>query len=89
MITFFFLKIEPAVAVSRLLRNILFFAKQPELVRQVFESVCAFVAAVPVFQLTFFPDEHVWDVEIIIVRLPEGSFPAAHGNRQLQCLNDP
>jgi len=54
--------LEPAVAVRRLLRNILFFAHQPELVRQVFESACAFVEAVPVFQLSFFPDQRVWEL---------------------------
>ena len=35
---------------------------QAEMVRQVFESACAFVAAVPVFQLSFFPDQRVWDL---------------------------
>jgi len=55
-------KMDPAVAVQRLLRNILFFAHQPEMVRKVFESACAFVAAVPVFELTFFPDQRVWEL---------------------------
>jgi hypothetical protein len=55
-------KIEPAEATRRLLRNILFFAHDEELVRQVFESACAFVAAVPVYELSFFPDERVWDL---------------------------
>jgi len=54
--------IEPAEAVQRLLRNILFFAHDAELVRLVFESACAFVAAVPVFQLSFFPDQRVWEL---------------------------
>jgi hypothetical protein len=44
------------------MRNILFFAHDPELVRLVFESACAFVAAVPVYRLSFFPDERVWDL---------------------------
>jgi hypothetical protein len=48
------------MAVKRLLRNILFFTHQPELVRQVFEAACALVATVPVFRLTFLPDERVW-----------------------------
>lgn len=52
--------IEPAEAVQRLMRNILFFAHDAELVSLVFESACAFVAAVPVFQLSFFPDQRVW-----------------------------
>ena len=54
--------VEPAEATRRLLRNILFFAHDAELVRLVFESACAFVAAVPVYQLSFFPDERVWDL---------------------------
>lgn len=54
--------IDPAQAVRRLLRNILFFAHDPKLVSLVFESACAFVAAVPVYQLSFFPDERVWDL---------------------------
>lgn len=54
--------VEQPEAVRRLLRNILFFAHDPELVRLVFESACAFVAAVPVYQLSFFPDERVWDL---------------------------
>jgi len=55
-------KVEPAEATRRLLRNILFFAHDADLVNQVFESACAFVAAVPVYQLSFFPDARVWDL---------------------------
>jgi hypothetical protein len=54
--------VEPAEAVRRLLRNILFFAHDAELVRLVFESACAFVSEVPVYQLSFFPDERVWEL---------------------------
>jgi hypothetical protein len=54
--------IAPAVATHRLLRNILFFAHQPEMVRQVFDAACAFVAAVPVYELAFFPDQRVWEL---------------------------
>ena len=54
--------IDPADAVRRLMRNILFFTHDAELVRQVFQSACAFTAAVPVFQLSFFPDARVWDL---------------------------
>ena len=54
--------VEPAEAVRRLLRNILFFAHDEELVRLVFESACAFVAAVPVYRLSFFPDQRVWEL---------------------------
>lgn len=55
-------EIGPADAVRRLLRNILFFAHQDEMVRQVFRSACAFVSAVPVYQLSFFPDPRVWEL---------------------------
>jgi hypothetical protein len=44
------------------MRNVLFFAHDADLVRLVFESVCAFVATVPVFQLSFFPDQRVWEL---------------------------
>ncbi len=54
--------VEPAEAVRRLMRNILFFAHDPELVRMVFQSACAFVETVPVFQLLFFPDHRVWEL---------------------------
>lgn len=54
--------INPADAVRRLMRNILFFARDGELFRQVFQSAYAFTAAVLVFQLSLFPDAHVWDL---------------------------
>ena len=47
-------------AARRLLRNILFFAKDQGLVKRLFESACRFVEAVPAYRLTFFPDERVW-----------------------------
>ncbi len=55
-------RVDSAEAIRRLMRNILFFAQDPELVRMVFDSACAFVAAVPVYQLSFFPDQRVWDL---------------------------
>ncbi len=55
-------RVDPAEAIRRLMRNILFFAHDAELVRLVFESACAFVEAVPVYQLSFFPDQRVWDL---------------------------
>jgi hypothetical protein len=54
--------IRSAEAIRRLLRNILFFARQPEAVSQVFEAACSFVAAVPVYQLSFYPDQRVWEL---------------------------
>jgi hypothetical protein len=54
--------IAPTEAIRRLMRNVLFFAHDAKLVQMVFESVCAFVAEVPVLQLSFFPDQRVWDL---------------------------
>lgn len=58
-------KVEPvstAEAVRCLLRNILFFAEDAELVELVFRAACEFVDRVPVRRLTFVLDERVWDV---------------------------
>jgi hypothetical protein len=49
-------------ATQRIMRNILFFAEEPDLVRRVFEAACEFVARVPVYHLTFFPDKRVWEL---------------------------
>jgi hypothetical protein len=54
--------LEPVEAVRLLLRNILFFAKDEELVKRVFQSACDFVERVPVSRLTFVPDQRVWDI---------------------------
>jgi hypothetical protein len=54
--------VAPAEAIRRLMRNVLFFADDDELVRLVFEAVCDFVVTVPVHQLSFFPDSRVWDL---------------------------
>lgn len=58
-------RIEPLVdaeAIRRLLRNILFFAEDPELVQLVFQSACEFVSLVPVRRLEFVPDPAVWEI---------------------------
>jgi hypothetical protein len=47
-------------AAGALLSNLLFFAKDQQLVDAVFHAVCEFVGHVPVFRLTFFPDSQVW-----------------------------
>jgi hypothetical protein len=52
----------PSVAARLLLRDILFFAHDAELVDQVFASALDFVQRVPVKRLTFLPDERVWDL---------------------------
>ena len=54
--------IAPPEALRMLLRNILFFADDSELVEQVFSSACEFLKHVPASRLTFFPDARVWDL---------------------------
>jgi hypothetical protein len=54
--------VDPPEAVRCLLRNILFFAEDTELVKLVFRSACEFVDRVPVKRLTFLPDERVWNM---------------------------
>ncbi len=56
-------KIEPMAkseSIRCLMRNILFFAGDAELVTNVFQSACEFVERVPVQRLTFTPDPRVW-----------------------------
>ncbi len=58
-------RIEPVgatEAVQRLLRNVLFFADDPELVELVFQSACEFASLVPIRRLVFVPDHRVWDI---------------------------
>ncbi|MFZ0820480.1 MAG: hypothetical protein WAM91_10445 [Candidatus Acidiferrales bacterium] len=54
--------LDEKIAVQALLRNILFFAEDPELVNAVFESACEFARRVPVRRLTFRPDAKVWEL---------------------------
>jgi hypothetical protein len=54
--------VEPAEAARAVLRNILFFAHDEELVGLVFQSVFDFVARVPVQRLVFTPDARVWEL---------------------------
>ena len=54
--------IETGDALRMLLRNILFFADDAELIEMVFRSACEFLGRVPAFRLTFYPDERVWDL---------------------------
>jgi hypothetical protein len=55
-------EIDTQTAVHSLLRHILFFADDAELVRLVFQSACEFVDRVPVRRLTFTPDQRVWEM---------------------------
>jgi hypothetical protein len=54
--------IAPADAARSLMRNILFFAEDAELVNLIFQAACEFVERVPVRRLTFFPDTQVWNL---------------------------
>jgi hypothetical protein len=51
-----------ADAVRGLMSNILFFARDPQSVKAVFDSAFDFVSHVPVRRLTFAPDRSVWDL---------------------------
>lgn len=54
--------VSEAAGVQALLRNILFFAHDPELVDNVFQSACEFVNRVPIYRLVFLPDARVWEL---------------------------
>jgi hypothetical protein len=54
--------VPPAEAARLLLRNILFFAEDANLVKLVFQSACDFLQAVPACRLTFVPDARVWEL---------------------------
>jgi hypothetical protein len=49
-------------AACAVLRNLVFFSSDPDLVRLVFQAACEFLSRVPVFRLTFFPDTRVWEL---------------------------
>ncbi|MEY2414478.1 MAG: hypothetical protein QOD84_3084 [Acidobacteriaceae bacterium] len=49
-------------AIQRVLRNILFFADDAELVELVFQSACDFASRVPIRRLVFVPDQRVWEM---------------------------
>jgi hypothetical protein len=58
-------RIEPvarAEAGRALLANILFFAEDAEYVKLVFQSACDFVGLVPVYRLTFTPNQQIWEM---------------------------
>lgn len=54
--------IEGADAVRGLLGNVLFFARDPEFVKLVFDAAFEFVSRVPIRRLTFVPDSSVWEL---------------------------
>jgi hypothetical protein len=55
-------RVERSEALGALLRNILFFAHDPELVKLVFHSAARFVDKVPVHRLIFAPEQSVWEL---------------------------
>jgi hypothetical protein len=58
-------RIEPVAskdAARELMRHILFFAREEEMVARVFDSVLEFVARVQVARLVFTPDTRVWEL---------------------------
>jgi hypothetical protein len=55
-------EVPPTEACQALMRNILFFAEDPEPVRALFAAACRFVTAVPVRRLTFRPEAAAWDL---------------------------
>ena len=54
--------IEPAAAAWAIMRHILFFAHDEELVKKVFDSVMTFVSSVRPARLIFTPDERAWEL---------------------------
>jgi hypothetical protein len=54
-------ELKPSEAVGRLMRNILFFAEDGQLVEKLLATACEFVASVPIRRLMFYPDSRVWD----------------------------
>ena len=49
-------------ALQTFLRNVLFFAQDPDLVDKVFQNAFDFINRVPVYRLTFVPDARVWEL---------------------------
>lgn len=54
--------VSPADAARAFLENVLFFARDADLVNLVFQAACDFVGRVPVHRLTFLPDARVWEL---------------------------
>lgn len=55
-------QLSPTEAVSALMANILYFARDDALTARVFDNAIALAARVPVRRLTFLPDARVWDL---------------------------
>lgn len=55
-------ELRPAEAARAIMRNILFFAEDEKLVKQLFETAIKVVSRAEVRRLTFFPDQKVWEL---------------------------
>lgn len=55
-------KMDSCAAVGALLRNILFLARDEELVQRVFHAAMEFVSAVPIHRMYFTPDARAWEM---------------------------
>jgi hypothetical protein len=49
-------------AAQALLRNVVFFARDVDLVGPVFQAAYDFLVGIPVYRLTFYPDARVWEL---------------------------
>jgi hypothetical protein len=54
-------RLDQPSAVRALMRNILFFADDRDLVNRVFDTACHFASLVPALRLAFVPDARVWE----------------------------
>lgn len=54
--------VQGRAALHGILESLLFFARDPELVSLVFESACELARRVPIYRLTFVPDQRVWEL---------------------------
>jgi hypothetical protein len=53
---------QAGAGIRAILESVLFFAEDPNLGAQVFQSVCDLVSELPVYRLEFVPDQTVWDL---------------------------
>jgi len=53
-------RLDVGQAVQTLMRNILFFAAEPQMVEPVLDTACDFASRVPAYALFFAPDRRVW-----------------------------
>lgn len=54
-------RLDRMATVRTLMRNILFFADDPDLTGKLLDTACDFAGDVPAFRLAFAPDARVWD----------------------------